>query len=60
MGAFTLLMGQQRAKLMLSEMENKAEFFDGDFGKYLLDSKECGTDDTAQLRRAAALAEFPN
>ena len=52
MGAFTLLMGQQRAKLMLSEMENKAEFFDGDFGKYLLDSKECGTDDTAQLRRA--------
>ena len=52
MGAFTLLMGQQRAKLMLSEMENKADFFDGDFGKYLLDSKECGTDDTAQLRRA--------
>ena len=52
MGAFTLLMGQQRAKLMLSEMENKAEFFDGDFGKYLLDSKQRGTDDTAQLRRA--------
>ena len=52
MGAFTLLMGQQRAKLMLSEMENKAEFFDGDFGKYLLDSKQRGTEDTAQLRRA--------
>ena len=52
MGAFTLLMGQQRAKLMLSEMENKADFFDGDFGKYLLDSKQHGTDDTAQLRRA--------
>lgn len=52
MGAFTLLMGQQRAKLMLSEMENKADFFDGDFGKYLLDSKQRGTDDTAQLRRA--------
>ena len=52
MGAFTLLMGQQRAKLMLSEMENKAEFFDGDFGKYLLDSKQRGTNDTAQLRRA--------
>lgn len=52
MGAFTLLLGQQRADLMLSEMEGKAEFFDGDFGKYLLDSKERGTDDTAQLRRA--------
>ena len=26
MGAFTLLMGQQRAQLMLSEMENKADF----------------------------------
>lgn len=58
MGAFTLLMGQQRAKLMLSEMENKAEFFDGDFGKYLLDSKECGTDDTAQLRRALRWQSF--
>lgn len=52
MGAFTLLLGQQRAELMLSEMENKAEFFDGDFGKYLLDSKQRGTEDTAQLRRA--------
>ena len=52
MGAFTLLQGQQRAQLMLSEMENKAEFFDGDFGKYLLDSKQRGTNDTAQLRRA--------
>ena len=52
MGAFTLLLGQQRAQLMLSEMENKADFFDGNFGKYLLDSKELGTDDTAQLRRA--------
>ena len=58
MGAFTLLMGQQRAKLMLSEMENKADFFDGDFGKYLLDSKECGTDDTAQLRRALRWQSF--
>lgn len=58
MGAFTLLMGQQRAKLMLSEMENKVEFFDGDFGKYLLDSKECGTDDTAQLRRALRWQSF--
>ena len=27
MGAFTLLLGQQRAQLMLSEMENKADFF---------------------------------
>ena len=52
MGAFTLLLGQQRAQLMLSEMENRADFFDGNFGKYLLDSKELGTDDTAQLRRA--------
>ena len=58
MGAFTLLMGQQRAKLMLSEMENKAEFFDGDFGKYLLDSKQRGTDDTAQLRRALRWQSF--
>lgn len=58
MGAFTLLMGQQRAKLMLAEMENKADFFDGDFGKYLLDSKECGTDDTAQLRRALRWQSF--
>ena len=52
MAMFTVLVSQQRAKLMLSEMENKAEFFDGDFGKYLLDSKQRGTDDTAQLRRA--------
>ena len=29
MGAFTLLLGQQRAQLMLSEMENRADFFDG-------------------------------
>lgn len=58
MGAFTLLMGQQHAKLMLSEMENKAEFFDGDFGKYLLDSKQRGTDDTAQLRRALRWQSF--
>ena len=28
MGAFTLLLGQQRAQLMLSEMENRADFFD--------------------------------
>ena len=58
MGAFTLLLGQQRAKLILSEMENKAEFFDGDFGKYLLDSKQRGTDDTAQLRRALRWQSF--
>ena len=58
MGAFTLLMGQQRAQLMLSEMENKADFFDGNFGKYLLDSKELGTDDTAQLRRALRWQSF--
>lgn len=58
MGAFTLLLGQQRADLMLSEMEGKAEFFDGDFGKYLLDSKERGTDDTAQLRRALRWQSF--
>ncbi len=58
MGAFTLLMGQQRAELMLSEMENKADFFNGNFGKYLLDSKELGTDDTAQFRRALRLQSF--
>ena len=58
MGAFTLLLGQQRAQLMLSEMENKADFFDGNFGKYLLDSKELGTDDTAQLRRALRWQSF--
>lgn len=58
MGAFTLLLGQQRAQLMLSEMENRADFFDGNFGKYLLDSKELGTDDTAQLRRALRWQSF--
>lgn len=58
MGAFTLLMGQQRAQLMLSEMENRADFFDGNFGKYLLDSKELSTDDTAQLRRALRWQSF--
>lgn len=58
MGAFTLLQGQQRAQLMLSEMENRADFFDGNFGKYLLDSKELGTDDTAQFRRALRWQSF--
>ena len=43
MGAFTLLMGQQRAKLMLSEMENKAEFFDGDSADTQTDAARRGS-----------------
>ena len=45
MGAFSLLLGQQRAKLMAADIEDYAGRFLGNYAKYMLDSKEQDTDD---------------
>ena len=51
MGAFSLLLGQQRAELMTADIEDYAGRFLGNYAKYMLDSKEHDTDDPAELRR---------
>ena len=51
MGAFSLLLGQQRAELMTADIEDYAGRFLGNYAKYMLDSKEHDTDDPVELRR---------
>lgn len=51
MGAFSLLLGQQRAQLMMADIEDYAGRFLGNYAKYMLDSKEHDTDDPVELRK---------
>ena len=51
MGAFSLLLGQQRAQLMMADIEDYAGRFLGNYTKYMLDSKEQDTDDPVELRK---------
>lgn len=51
MGAFSLLLGQQRAQLMMADIEDYAGRFLGNYAKYMLDSKEQDTDDPVELRK---------
>lgn len=51
MGAFSLLLGQQRAELMVADIEDYEGRFLGNYAKYMLDSKEQDTDDPVELRK---------
>lgn len=51
MSAFALLLGQQRAQLMLADIEDSADWYTGDYARYMLDSKEHEQNDPAELRR---------
>ena len=51
MGAFTLLMGQQRAKLIEADAEKYANRFTDNFAEYMLDSTQHSTDDPEELRK---------
>lgn len=51
MGAFSLLLGQQRAELMAADIKNSADWYTGDYARYMLDSKEHEENDPAELRR---------
>lgn len=58
MGAFSLLLGQQRAQLMMADIENYAGRFLGNYAKYMLDSKEHDTDDPVELRKGLKQSIF--
>ena len=51
MGAFSLLLGQQRAQLMAADIKDSADWYIGDYARYMLDSKEHEENDPAELRR---------
>ena len=51
MGAFSLLLGQQRAELMAADIKDSADWYTGDYARYMLDSKEHEENDPAELRR---------
>lgn len=51
MGAFSLLLGQQRAQLMAADIKDSADWYTGDYARYMLDSKEHEENDPAELRR---------
>ena len=51
MGAFSLLLGQQRAELMAADIKDSADWYTGDYARYMLDSKEREENDPAELRR---------
>lgn len=58
MGAFSLLLGQQRAELMAADIEDYAGRFLGNYAKYMLDSKEHDTDDPVELRKGLKQSIF--
>lgn len=58
MGAFSLLLGQQRAELMAADIEDYAGRFLGNYAKYMLDSKEQDTDDPVELRKGLKQSIF--
>ncbi len=45
MSAFALLLGQQRAQLMVADIEDSADWYTGDYARYMLDSKGYEKDD---------------
>lgn len=51
MGAFSLLLVQQRAELMAADIKDSADWYTGDYARYMLDSKEHEENDPAELRR---------
>lgn len=51
MGAFSLLLGQQRAEMMAADIKDSADWYTGDYARYMLDSKEHEENDPAELRR---------
>lgn len=51
MGVFSLLLGQQRAELMAADIKESADWYTGDYARYMLDSKEHEENDPAELRR---------
>lgn len=51
MGAFSLLLGQQHAELMAADIKDSADWYTGDYARYMLDSKEHEENDPAELRR---------
>ena len=51
MGAFSLLLGQQRAELMAADIKDSEDWYTGDYARYMLDSKEHEENDPAELRR---------
>ncbi len=54
MSAFSLLLGQQRAQLMVADIEDSVDWYTGEYARYMLDSKEhekADQDDPAKLRR---------
>ena len=51
MGAFSLLLGQQRAELMAADIKDSADWYTGDYARYMLDSKEHEENDPAELRK---------
>ena len=51
MSAFSLLLGQQRAQLMVADIEDSADWYTGDYARYMLDSKQHEQNDPAELLR---------
>lgn len=51
MGAFSLLLGQQRAELMAADIKDSADWYTGDYARYMLDSKEHEENDPVELRK---------
>ncbi len=51
MGAFSLLLGQQRAELMAADIKDSVDWYTSDYARYMLDSKEHEENDPAELRR---------
>ena len=51
MSAFALLLGQQRAQLMAADIKDSADWYTGDYARYMLDSKEHEKNNPVELRR---------
>ena len=57
MAVFTVLLSQQRAKLMLAEMESKSDKLMGEDTDFLLDPSIYDTTDETELRRRSQSAD---
>ena len=55
MAVFTVLLSQQRAKLMLAEMESKSDKLMGEDTDFLLDPSSYDTTDETELRRRLSI-----
>ena len=58
MAVFTVLLSQQRAKLMLAEMESKSDKLMGEDTDFLLDPSSYDTTDETELRRRLSKPVF--